>query len=408
MSKFSDIIALGAEIQKAEGVEYTAAEIMQQPKMWMKTVEVLKNNQDTIKDFLSALHIPGGFNTRMLLSGAGTSEFIGHAVEGVMRKHLNVDVDSRASTDIITDYKNIFLKDRQYVVLSFARSGNSPESIGTFDLVKKKFPNARQIAITCNAEGKLAKAAMEDETVLGILLPEETNDKSLAMTSSFSSMAVAAIGLGFMNDINGFENQIAMASQAAEKIILESDKIFELAQGDWQRGVFLGSGPLYGTAREAHLKMSEMTEGRVMCRYDSFLGLRHGPQVLINDKTFVLAFVSSDPYKQRYEFELLSELKHQNKAGKVLVICKSINDELASVCDEYIELLTPGQDLHEDFRIMPDIVAGQLLGFFTSMKLGLKPDNPSTDGTINRVVQGVKVYDVETYEKTQEFKKIAG
>jgi len=409
MSVFTDILALSDEQKKAQGLTDTPREINQQPMCWKKTVDILQSRQKEIKGFLKKCGIPGGVKTRMVLCGAGTSEFIGHAVDGVLRRGLKVDVDCRATTDVVTYWKNIFIPGRNYTALSFARSGNSPESVGTFECVKKQVKGAKQIAITCNRNGHLAKAAEKDpRNVLAILLPDETNDKSLVMTSSFSSMAVGAMGLCFIDKITQYRQIIDIVAQAGENILANADKLHKLAQHPWERGAFLGSGSLFGTGREGHLKLSEMTEGRVMCRYDSFTGLRHGPQVVIKKNTFVMAFVSMDPYTYRYELDLLKELRSQNKAGCIFVVRPQMTADLKALADDYIETLPGGEKLDDQYRVPCDIIAPQLLGMFKSMALGLKPDNPSQDGVINRVVQGVKIYDINQFKRTGEFKVIAG
>lgn len=378
-----------------KGLEYTPAEIAQQPECWRKTVQVLNNQKEEIASFLKHCGIPGGANTRIALAGAGSSEFIGDSVEGVMRKTLKMDVDTRAATDIITSYEEIFIPAKDYVVVHFARSGYSPETVGTFNVVKKKVPGAKQIIITCNKDGELAKQSTGDDSCLLILLPEETNDKGLAMTSSYSSMAVAAMGLGFINDLDAYSKIIESVCSAGEKILENADKIYALAEKEWERGVFLGTGNLYGVARESHLKVSEMSEGQLMCRYDSFVGLRHGPQVVIKNNTFVMAFVSSNGLSYKYEMDLLKELRLQGKAGCICAVVPKANEELKSVCDVYIEILPNDGNLEDCYRAPCDVIAGQLFGMFKSHLLGLKPDSPSTDAVINRVVQGVTIYDVE-------------
>ncbi|MFP4522770.1 MAG: SIS domain-containing protein [Fibrobacterota bacterium] len=410
MSKLTEILSLSDEEKKSKGLTDTPREINQQPGSWRKTVQILKDRKDELKAFLDKCGIPGGMETRVVLSGAGTSEFIGHAVEGPMRADLNVDVDCRASTDCVTHFDKIFLPGRNYLAVHFARSGNSPESVGTFDIVKKKVPGAKQLAITCNKNGALAKAAVNDDNVFALILPDETNDESLVMTSSFSSMAVAAMGLAYVaNDtLDEYEKIIENVSKAGQTVLDSADKLFELGSRPWERGAFLGSGSLFGTGREGHLKLSEMTEGKVMCRYDSFVGLRHGPQVVIKNNSFVMAHLSNDPFVLKYETDLLKELRQQNHAGAIFVTAPQIPDEIKEIADDYIEMLPGGEKIDDKYRVPCDIVASQLLGLFKSMDIGLRPDNPSEDGTINRVVQGVKIYDIEAFEKDGSWNVIAG
>jgi tagatose-6-phosphate ketose/aldose isomerase len=145
--------------------------------------------------------------------------------------------------------------------------------------------------------------------------------------------------------------------------------------------------------QECQLKLQEMTEGRVASRYESFLGLRHGPQVFVNQDCVVVAGLSSDPSVRRYELDMLRELKEKKQGRSTLVVCDRSSPEVEPVADQLIELFPEGRPVPDSFRIMTDVVVGQLLGMFKSMAIGLKPDNPSTTGVINRVVQGVVIYD---------------
>ena len=344
----------------------------------------------------------------MVLCGAGTSEFIGDCCEGPLRRRFTRDVDCRATTDIITNAGDIFLPGREYLVVSLARSGNSPESMGTWRITET-LPDCRRLVITCNREGNLARAAEADRNAVALILPEETNDKSLVMTSSFTNMILAVLALPRLEDLDRYGSEVAAAAEAGSSVLAQADAIAEFAGRDWERGIFLGSGPLMGTAREAHLKMLESTDGLVMTRFDSFLGLRHGPRACIDGKSFVMAMLSGDPLVRRYEMDLLGEIKGQGKVGGILAVARNADSELESMADTVITLESrENSPINEELRTATDIVVGQLLALFTSMSKGLRPDTPSSDGTISRVVRGVKIYDPEIYRNSGEYRIIAG
>jgi tagatose-6-phosphate ketose/aldose isomerase len=287
----------------------------------------------------------------------------------------------------------VFLPGRKYVVLSFARSGNSPESMATFNLVKQVCPSARQVAITCNKNGKLALACKSDPRALYIELPEETNDQSLVMTSSYSTMAFTALALCFLDQPDDLTRMALQVGAAGNRIIKQyGDVLQKFAQKDFSRACFLGSNALYGTMQECHLKMQEMTEGRVAAMFNSFVGLRHGPQVFASHHCAVVAAVGTDPYVLPYELDMLREIKAKKQGVATLVICAKATPELRELCSDLVELFPTGDAVHDDFRVMTDVMVGQILGTFKSMHVGLKPDNPSVSGTINRVVQGVTIY----------------
>jgi len=395
MNAFQKLLNLPENEKRRLGVEHTPAEIAQQPAMWARTAELLRARRDEVAGFLRRAGAIGDHHATVVLTGAGTSEFIGTAIAPALRLSLQREVISIPTTHLVTHCRETLLPDGHYLVVSFARSGNSPESLATYQRVKRTAPSARQLVITCNRDGALAVAARQDPNALCLELPEETNDRSLVMTSSFSSMAMAGTGLGLLNTPDQITALAAQAGEGANRMIANSGDALQAAAAlPFNRACFLGSGALFGTMQECHLKMQEMTAGRVVCRFDSFLGLRHGPQVFVNQECIVLAALATNPSVRRYEMDLLRELARKKQGCGMVVICDRVTDELRKMAFHVIELFPNGQPaIADEHRVMTDVVAGQILGVFKSISVGLKPDTPSPDGTINRVVQGVTIYD---------------
>jgi tagatose-6-phosphate ketose/aldose isomerase len=48
--------------------------------------------------------------------------------------------------------------------------------------------------------------------------------------------------------------------------------------------------------------------------------------------------------------------------------------------------------MDDAYRPVVDVIFGQLLGLYCSVAHELKPDSPSPDGVINRVVQKFRIY----------------
>jgi len=397
MNAFEKLLALPAAEQKHKGIEHTPREIAQQPAVWQKTASLLAGKLDSVRSFCLKAGVTGRARSVIVLTGAGTSEFIGSALAGALRRTLRRDAISIPTTYLVTHMPSAFVPGHRYTIISFARSGNSPESLATYEFAKRVVPRAFHIVITCNKDGALAKAARKDANALCLVLPKETDDRSLAMTSSFSSMALTGIGLGFLNDIGEYQRLAGRLGSAAQRVISAyGDALAEFAARPFTRACFLGSNTLCGTMQECHLKMQEMTNGRVASRFDSFLGLRHGPQVFVNREAVVVAALASDPFVRRYEFDLLKELRTKKQGCGTLAICDRATPEIRGVADVVLELFPGEEPVHDDYRVMTDVVAGQMLAVFKSLNLGLKPDNPSPGGTINRVVQGVTIYEPPT------------
>jgi len=392
----------------AKGIEHTPREIESQPRVWLKNYELLKSREDEIKSFVESRIFSKRAPTA-ILSGAGSSAFIGLAVENLLRKQWQVGVESRPSTDIVTNWDSILPKRAETTLVSFSRSGNSPESIGAFILANRFCKRINHIIITCNKDGKLARIDPESSNILHLLLSEEANDKGLAMTVSFTTMLVASQFLAYIQNSEEYERILRGMSKATETIFKEySSLIKEVSRLGFERVFFLGNGALYGCAVESHLKLQELTAGRIICKADSFLGVRHGPEVAINEKTLVVYFVSANPFVRRFEMDLMRDLQTKELGLKKIAVCNRSDREMERYIDCAVEFDRENAfNIPDLCRPVIDVTVGQMLGLFKALDLGLKPDNPSERGIITRVVKGVRIYNHEKFEGQRRFEVLA-
>jgi len=376
------------------GVTFTPSEINQQPEIWNKTADIINLKKTELIEFIARTGVLTSEGSNILITGAGTSEFVGNSVASMLQGKLGIPVNSVSTTDFIINPKNYLLANYVKLVISIARSGDSPESVATYRKTKIQAPDAWQMVITCNKNGKLAEEARIDPRSFLLVLPEETNDKSLAMTSSFSSMVLSLISLSYLESMDLFNEFTKLACSGAKGILdSKAEVIREFIKTEADRVLYLGSGELKGAAQEAHLKILEMTDGRIVSKFNTYTGLRHGPQVFANGKTLVVAFLSGDRDILRYELDLLKEMQEKKQGKDYLFVCQRGNDEIRSLKGHIIEVLPDTKEpIPAAFRVITDIVVGQLAGLFKSLQLGLKPDAPSSSGTINRVVKGITIY----------------
>ena len=374
---------------KSKGGFYTAEEISSQPKLWMETYCKLFDEKEKIGSFLDK--ILANDNLSVILTGAGTSAFIGEALAGGFQKKWEVDVRAIATTDLITHPDNYFIRSKPTLLISFARSGDSPESLASVELANKYCDELYELNITCNKDGELAKKAGAGNSYV-FLLPEETNDKSLAMTSSFSSMLLAGLLILNLKEIGQMKPLIKKIQDFGNYILDEClPGLEKIAAMNYERMVFLGSGPLWGIAHESHLKVQELSDGKVICVYDSFLGFRHGPKAVVNNSTVVVYLFSNNAYAQLYELDLVRSV-NATTAGEKSVAIGNGYDGKEFNFDLSIQFPGGTDSIPEDFLSVFYILPAQIIGFYKSLSLGLSPDSPSKSNSISRVVQGVKIY----------------
>jgi tagatose-6-phosphate ketose/aldose isomerase len=365
------------------GALWTAREIEQQPQMLQRTHSLLAGLHAELRKYVAP--VADNPLARVILTGAGTSAYIGQCLAAILDAQLAARVDAVPTTDIVSCPHLHLRADQPLVLVSFGRSGNSPESMQAVTLAESLVKDVRHLVVTCNGEGALTRARLRQAMTL--LLPEETHDVSFAMTSSFSCMMYATL-VAFSKP-GAFDGRIGAIAQSMRRVIQESQNVTqELASGKYERVVYLGSGPFQGLAREATLKLGELTDGAIATCFDSPLGFRHGPKTFINERTLVVGFVSNDPLTRKYDHDLLDELRRDGRAARVIELTTRPRGDLARDTVQ-VHGMAEAADVE---LLWPFIAFAQLYAFHQSRTLGLSPDNPNKEGTVNRVVQGVRLY----------------
>ena len=387
---------LGLEISKLEDCSglNTAKEIIQQPDTWRESVKNLIKNKIEIKSFIDSFLSKKEF--RIILTGAGTSAFAGEVCEPYLTSLLNKRVEAIATTDLVASPKSYFIKDIPTLLVSFARSGNSPESVHAVNLASQLVDDLYQIVITCNENGKLAKNTVNDEKSLLLLMPPQTNDLGFAMTSSFTTMVLNAMAVFNIDNIENFSSDVDKLSNSVNDFIENNiERVTSLVNEDFERIVYLGSSTSKGIARESALKVLELTAGKVNASYDTPLGFRHGPKSVVDDETVSVIYISNDEYTRKYDLDLAKEMLAHKKNDKVVIVGDNIEEDILNKADYVFNVENINYTVENEVLLpLQQIIFGQMLSFLKSVNLGITPDNPCPTGEVNRVVQGVILHEL--------------
>ena len=387
---------LGLEISKLEDCSglNTAKEIIQQPDTWRESVKNLIKNKIEIKSFIDSFLSKKEF--RIILTGAGTSAFAGEVCEPYLTSLLNKRVEAIATTDLVASPKSYFIKYIPTLLVSFARSGNSPESVHAVNLATQLVDDLYQVVITCNENGKLAKNTVNDEKSLLLLMPPQTNDLGFAMTSSFTTMVLNAMAVFNINNIENFSSDVDKLSNSVNDFIENNiEKVTSLSNEDFERIVYLGSSTSKGIARESALKVLELTAGKVNASYDTPLGFRHGPKSVVDDETVSVIYISNDEYTRQYDLDLAKEMLAHKKNDKVVIVGDNIEEDILNKADYVFNVENINYNVENKVLLpLQQIIFGQMLSFLKSVNLGITPDNPCPTGEVNRVVQGVILHEL--------------
>lgn len=388
------------------GGAHTAAEIAQQPALWQALADDLERGRGRIDAFLGDwLRQP---DHRVLLVGAGSSGFIAEMAADTLDAQWPAEVRALHTTNLLTHPALYLQPARPTLLVSFGRSGSSPESVAAVDLVREHVAHSRFLDITCNAEGELARRGAGREDTLTLLMPPASCDRAFAMTSSLSCMLLAALAsLDNAPWPQRLERLRTLAQLGQQALATWDADTAALAAQAYSRVIYLGSGPLEALAREAALKVLELSAGRVLALANAPLGFRHGPKSTLDAGTVVVVLRSAQPLARRYEQDLLDELRRDGIAGRVLSvgpaaglsICGAsgaasgganvgANDDATS-CGDFTLPVPP---LPDPWLAPLWLTLAQGYALRRSVALGLTPDNPFPDGTVNRVVQGVTIH----------------
>lgn len=364
-------------------MENTIQEIVRQPNVWKAIYDKVLMRKNEIKNFMEKIDQ----STRIIFTGAGSSGFVGDSLAPVIRKELGYHhIESIHTTDIVANPAQYLIKNAKTLLISFGRSGDSPESIAAIDIAEKDIENVFHIIITCSSQGKLA--GFHNERTINFVF-DEAGDKGFAMTSSVTGMMLAAYCI--LNITKDVRDDVARIAAYAEELInTKYTTLFDSYRKDVDRLVVLGAGNLLGAAKEAALKLLELTAGKIISRYDTPMGFRHGPKAMLTPKTTILYFVSNNGYTQKYDLDMLKELS-QAVRYKLIVVSDQYDAEIEKHADVYLynSLRDP---LNEAFTPYVPLLIAQLYALFASIQLDCTPDNPFPSGEVNKIVQGVSIH----------------
>lgn len=373
------------------GAEITTREIKQQPELWQETLEIWQQNQNELNQFLD--QIEPDKRIRVVFTGAGTSQYVGDTILPYLRAlgdQKRFKFESIGTTDIVSRPQEFLNSAEPTLLVSFARSGNSPESVAAIEIANKFVKSIHHLVITCAPDGKLAQNEKNQTNSYVLLMPNRSNDAGFAMTGSFSCMTLAALLVFDTTSATIKASYVSNLAKLGQEVIAREDELQDIVAQDFERIIYLGSGSLSGLTREAQLKVLELTAGKVATVFDSSMGFRHGPKSFVNEKALVFDFVNNDEYTRQYDLDVLEEIKADQIAQRVVAIGQPAKLDFSG---EKFFFKSVEEKLPDGYLALADVMFAQTIALLASIKVGNTPDTPSPTGTVNRVVKGVIIHD---------------
>ena len=376
---------------KEAGSYWTSKEIFQQPETWLKTLNQVKAEKESIKALIEKVTSQDDYD--IILTGAGTSEFVGNSIFPYLSPLNNFKVKSYGTTDIVACPEDYISRTKPTLLVSFGRSGNSPESVAAVEAANEVCENIHHLFVTCNHDGALSKYAVGKDNCYAINLTPETHDQSFAMTSSYSNMYLATVlsfNIDKLDELEPIVKDIADKTSKFHQTNYETCKKI-VDEFNFQRIVYLGSNCLKGVSQESALKICELTAGKIMTTFDTTMGFRHGPKSVVCPGSLEVVYLSDDPYTRQYDVDIVKEMAPERNGNKILVV-SSYDDPSVKDLSDYFISFDNEKRYNNVYLGLEYVNVAQIIAVYKSLKCGVKPDTPCPSGTVNRVVKGVNIY----------------
>jgi glutamine---fructose-6-phosphate transaminase (isomerizing) len=332
-------------------------EIMSEPVVWAATLQELEEHggyEEVLKPLNKA--------DEWIFVGCGSSYYVAQAAAWSWTAVTGQRAKAVPASELLF-FPDQVLGSANCQPVLISRSGHTTEILRAADYLEKE-RNIRTMGVSCATGQDLQRR------VTSTLLLPAADERSTVMTRSFSTMLVGLQALGAwlagrQDFLQALKQMPRQAQQALDRL---QPRIQEFASsnefGDY---VFLGQGPFFGIASEGQLKVTEMS-----CSYAQVfhtLEFRHGPKSIVSPQTLLVFFLAESTGKD--EQEVLVEMK--GLGGVTLVITNRANENVRIAADVLIEL---DLDVPEVARLVPYILAAQLMGLYLGLKRGFDPDEP--------------------------------
>jgi glucosamine--fructose-6-phosphate aminotransferase (isomerizing) len=334
--------------------EHTYREIKGQTEAWAAT---LADGAQISKTFSTAIKQT---YHETLFTGCGSTYYLALTAARLWQSLCGVPARAMPASDLWL-FANAWVSEVSCLLVALSRSGETTETVQAVKTYRA-MTQGQSLAITCNPASALAL-----ETT-ATLVTKDAFETSVAQTRSFTSMLVLLQYVaGLKSNLTEYIEELRCLPAHGLRLIAQYEPLMQslASETSLDHIVFLGSGPLYGLACEAMLKMKEMS--LTWCESFHFLEYRHGPKSTVGTNTLVVSLLSDSAYES--EIAVLSEL--QELGASVLAMSDS---ERGFAADHRVVLQSGLGELARGVLYLPLL---QLLAYYRGLSKDLDPDLPT-------------------------------
>jgi len=327
-------------------MDFTYKEMQDTWNALKKTVTYIDENWNNIESFLSD-------KKRFVFIGCGSSYSIAKSLALMSAMSSGASAIALAAGDVLLHIKRYKKVLDNACIVFISRSGRTSELLMAHDAMVSENCNISVMSLIC-----------ADDTPLGeksdlVISTPWAFDESVCQTRCVTNFYfIGAYVFAKLTGDKAVLSDLQLVIDKGADYMNGAEAISkEIAPKPWDHAVVLADAELEGLAEEGSLVFKEVCQ--LPSNYYHILDVRHGPMVLIGDKTLVLVATGSD---DELEVNLINDLS--KKGAVVTTLCNDI------IVEHF------GRPLSHVSKGIPFLVLCQMVAYYKAKETGADPDKP--------------------------------
>ncbi len=333
--------------------EFTLNEIITQAEAWADAMSAYEARQAEVSAAWYRLR-----PRHVVFIGCGSTHYLSLSAAHLFQSLTGVPSRGLPSSELLFFEEGTLPPTAETLLVAVSRSGTTTETLAAVERFRA-LGGAAVWTIPCSPDSPLAN--MSD-----LVLPAEVaQEESVAQTRSFASMLLLCQALAAHLGDAGWERLRPLPDLVRRTLPTLRPLMHDLGSRlDFERVYFLGSGPAFGVAAEAMLKLTEMSLTSAAAFH--FMEFRHGPMSMVDEATLMVGLIST--MAAANETKVLAEM-----AGRGAAVLAFGQGTSADAADWAVPLPPDLPSWALPVLYLPPL---QLFAYYRAQAKGLDPDNP--------------------------------
>lgn len=334
----------------------TEQEIFSQYEALEKTYAYMLDNADTIRKTLDSTAYKS-----LTFIGSGSSYSLCKSAQISVKLRRDIQANALPAGDLMLNFPHYAKLMKDTLLIAPSRSGSTSEVVMAARTARD------QLGVPCIAISMVKDSELSKIAVLSLEIPwafDESVCQTRTVTNLYlTNLMLIAIMLDDKAQLEEIRQAVANGKAMFERYTGTLKEIGSL--NGWDRVVVLADSELEGIAEEGSLAFKEICQ--LPSNYFHLLDVRHGPMVLIDGRTLVIAVCT--PFSANYQRDLIRDIK---KCGATVVTVSNIGENPWG--SDY-NVTIPDYENYGVWGI-PFILVPQIIAYFKAISRGINPDLP--------------------------------